>query len=71
MNIDAIERRKIVAESFLLYKRSIASTSLKKCFGFFSESLFGLKNIKNSLLGSNFFHALNLFYMGLGKIIYL
>ena len=64
MSIDAIERRKIVAESFLLFKGSMVSAPLKNCYDFFSESLFGLKNIKNTLLGSNFFHALTLFHMG-------
>ena len=53
VSFDAIEKRKIVAENFLLFKRSVASTPLKKCYGFFSESLFGLKNIKN--LGAVFF----------------
>ena len=43
MSIDAIERRKIVAETFLLSKRSMASAFLKKYYGFSSDSIFGLR----------------------------
>ena len=48
MSIDAIDRRKVVAESFVLFKRSMASAPLKRCYGVFSERFFGLKNIKDS-----------------------
>ena len=65
MSFDAIERRKIVAESFLLFKRSMASGPLKKCYGFFSESLFGLKNIKN--LGAIFSRINPILFGGWGK----
>ena len=65
MSFDAIERRKIVAESFLLFKRSMASGPLKKCYGFFSESLFGLKNIKN--LGAIFSRINPILTGGWGK----
>lgn len=59
INIDVIERRGIVPESFLLFNRSMATAPLKKCYGFFSEGLFDLKKT-----WWHFFHKLILFYMG-------
>ena len=48
MSNDAIDRRKVVAERFVLFKRSMTSASLKRCYRVFSERFFGLKNIKDS-----------------------
>ena len=59
INIDVIERRGIVPESFLLFNRSMATAPLKKCYGFFSEGFFDLKKT-----WWHFFHKLILFYMG-------